>query len=570
MKTAIGYIRCSTDEQTVDSVPRQRKEIEAWAQANGYHINDFFIDDGVSGTIPLGERPAGSRLMLEIERHRAVQFVIIWEYSRWGRDADSEQIYFWELYLNRHNVKLISLDNPELTFKSAMERGIMRFVQRQTSSQENKSKSLRSYSGGKRNIELGYLNTNTPPFGYVRAAKNIVTGETRPLLPLELVQKHFEKPFLLISTPEAAIMRRIFKMRTDRTSIRKIAQTLNNEGIPSPKGKLWRKNVLNRMISNPVYYGAACWGKTTSSRILAYDNGTQIPRGIRHFLRPTEKSNWQINENAGIPAIVSKELWERANSVCLVEQKSRGKASSSQYLLSGLIFDEASGSAMVGSGGRYYRRKDNSILHKRYYVNNNWHSQGTTNGIKRINAEPLEQKISKIIRDNLLDGKIASSLESILEDHFKEEGDAHSAAREIRSLELQIAEKEKGLANLAKAIQYAADVESLIPSLRAVELEKRVLESRKENLIKRRHEKPQMSTKDIGRFVSGFLMRFEAVFADSPIEQRKVLVQQWVERIEVFEKHGQKKARASMRLIPKTSDGEPVFKDLMLSGPCRT
>jgi DNA invertase Pin-like site-specific DNA recombinase len=135
------------------------------------HNTGVFVDDGVTGAIPLGERPAGSRLIETVKRTPETQFVISWEYSRWGRDADPEQIYFWELLLNRHYVKLISLDNPELTFKTAMERGIMRFVQRQASSQENKSKSLRSYSGGKRNIELGYLNTNTPPLALSGCAR---------------------------------------------------------------------------------------------------------------------------------------------------------------------------------------------------------------------------------------------------------------------------------------------------------------------------------------------------------------------------------------------------------------
>lgn len=104
-----------------------------------------------------------------------------------------------------------------------------------------------------------------------------------------------------VNESEAEIVTRIFELRAKSTSVRRIAQTLNEDSIPSQEGKLWRKNVLNRMIANPVYYGAACWGKTTSSRILAYKNGVRVPSKIQKFLRPIDRKQWTLNENAGLP-----------------------------------------------------------------------------------------------------------------------------------------------------------------------------------------------------------------------------------------------------------------------------
>lgn len=300
-----------------------------------------------------------------------------------------------------------------------MERGIMRFVQRQTSSQENKSKSLRSYSGGRRNIELGYLNTNTPPYGYVRAAKNLATGEVRELKNGETIQKRLEKTFLALQKENAQIVERIFDLRVKGTSIRRIAQILNRESIPSAQGKLWWKNVLNRIIANPVYYGAACWGKTTSSRIMAYENGQHVPSRIQKYSRPIEKSRWVINDQAGIPSIVSKEILEKSNTVCLVEQKHRGKSASSQYLLSGLVFDELSSSAMVGRDGGHYRRKDNTVTKKRYYVNNNWHCQGVLTGLRSVDAGVLEQKVVQAIKEDLVNPTLLRKLETLIDRYFK-------------------------------------------------------------------------------------------------------------------------------------------------------
>lgn len=571
MKIALGYIRCSSDEQTQDSVPRQRAEIERWAQTNGYMVREFFIDDGVSGTIPLGERQAGSKLIEEIERTKDTQYVIIWEYSRWGRDADAEQIYFWELYINRLGVKLISLDNPELTFKPAMERGIMRFVQRQTSSQENKSKSLRSYSGGRRNIELGYLNTNTPPYGYVRAAKNLTTAEIRILREGETVQKRLEKPFLSINEGEATIINRIFEMRASGTSIHRIAQILNEESVPSPKGKRWRKNVLNRMIANPAYYGAACWGKTTSSRILAYENGQHVPSKIKKYSRPIERSQWVINEQAGIPLIVSKEVWQKANAVRLVEQKHRGKSSLSQYLLSGLVFDELSGSAMVGSDGGHYRRKDNTMTKKRYYVNNNWHSQGVLVGLRSVDAELLEQKVIRAIREDFTNPTLLRKVETLVSRYSEDKRKLSDSGNQLRRIDQKIEEKDKAIKNLLTAIQRANDIETLLPALRAVEKEKKALESEKAMIAGAQMKVSAIpSPKEMGRLVAEFFLRFEQVFPQAPIEEKKQLIRQWVNRIDVLERNGKKVAKAMMNLLPKSGEFKLLYEESVLSGPCRT
>lgn len=570
MKPSLAYIRCSSDEQTADSVPRQRAEIERWSTSNGYHVQDVFIDDGVSGTIPLGERPAGSKLIKEIERRLDVQFVIIWEYSRWGRDADPEQIYFWELYLNRLNVKLISLDNPELTFRSAMERGIMRFVQRQASSQENKSKSLRSYSGAKRNIELGYLNTNTPPYGYSRAAKNLSTGEVRVLARGETIQKRLEKPYLAICEAEVSIVRRIFEMRAKGLSIRRIAQLLNEETVPSPKNKLWRKNVLNRIIANPVYYGAACWGKTTSSRIMAYENGTRIRPGIRKFLRATDSSGWILNEHAGLPAIVDKALWMKANSVTSTERRVRGRTRSSGYLLSGLVYDSETRSAMVGSNGGQYRRKDQTVLKKRYYVNSNWHSQGILRGVRSVDADALEVRMVELLSDYLKDGRIAGRLEDTLLRYIDSRKAESENGKEAQRLSNLIAERDAAIANLVRAIEGAPEVSALVVALKAAQREKEVLEvQRMGNPGSGQKWKKLPSKAEIGQIVARFLVRFEEVFSGAEIEEKKGLIRQWVEKIEISQSQPRKKARAVVRLLPRIPEFDAISIESVLCGPCR-
>jgi putative DNA-invertase from lambdoid prophage Rac len=60
-----AYARVSTSEQSSngDSLATQRQQIEGYAMMKGWHIAEFFIDGGVSGSVPFADRPEGKRLL---------------------------------------------------------------------------------------------------------------------------------------------------------------------------------------------------------------------------------------------------------------------------------------------------------------------------------------------------------------------------------------------------------------------------------------------------------------------------------------------------------------------------
>ncbi len=67
--SAVGYVRCSTDQQE-DSPEQQKKAIEAFAQKYNYSIEHWYIDFGKSGTT-FEQRPEFQKL------RRAVKLVRI-------------------------------------------------------------------------------------------------------------------------------------------------------------------------------------------------------------------------------------------------------------------------------------------------------------------------------------------------------------------------------------------------------------------------------------------------------------------------------------------------------------
>ena len=80
---AVGYLRVSTEEQTIEN---QRMAIERWARDNGYLVVKYYEDQARSGAIPPLRREGFRRMIEEVStmnpRPRAV---LVYELSRVGR-----------------------------------------------------------------------------------------------------------------------------------------------------------------------------------------------------------------------------------------------------------------------------------------------------------------------------------------------------------------------------------------------------------------------------------------------------------------------------------------------------
>src|SRR5918994_4127590 len=64
-----GYVRVSTAEQASngESLATQQQQITGYAMMKGWPVGSFFIEGGVSGSIPLAERPEGQRLLATVK-----------------------------------------------------------------------------------------------------------------------------------------------------------------------------------------------------------------------------------------------------------------------------------------------------------------------------------------------------------------------------------------------------------------------------------------------------------------------------------------------------------------------
>jgi len=69
MRVAL-YVRVSTQDQAAsgDSLDTQRRQCEGYAMMKGLDVSAVFVEAGISGSIPLADRPEGARMLASLSK----------------------------------------------------------------------------------------------------------------------------------------------------------------------------------------------------------------------------------------------------------------------------------------------------------------------------------------------------------------------------------------------------------------------------------------------------------------------------------------------------------------------
>lgn len=88
MTHALAYTRVSTSEQAQEgvSLDAQEARIRAYCTLRGLTLADVYREEGVSGTVPLADRPVGQQLLAALAGG-AAQVVIVTQLDRLGRST---------------------------------------------------------------------------------------------------------------------------------------------------------------------------------------------------------------------------------------------------------------------------------------------------------------------------------------------------------------------------------------------------------------------------------------------------------------------------------------------------
>ena len=310
------YARVSTDkDEQLNSLENQVQYYTELIQSkpNWTYIPGY-IDEGISGT-STKKRDSFNRMIADAKAG-CFDFIITKEISRFSRSTLDSIKYTQELL--EHDVGVLFQNDNINTLDSDSEFRLV--VMAGVAQDEVRKLSERLKFGFRQAVKNGHVLGNDRLWGYDK--KNCI---------------------LTINEAEAPVIRRIFDLYANQQmGIRRISQTLYDEGYTSRQGNAFNVLTIRHVLQNPKYKGWYCANK---SQTVDYRSKRKV------FL---DESEWVMYPDASIPAIVPEELWDRANALYRhrseeQRQKANGASYHNRYPYSGKIVCEEHGTS-------YYRQ----------------------------------------------------------------------------------------------------------------------------------------------------------------------------------------------------------------------
>jgi site-specific DNA recombinase len=317
------YCRVSSDEQaekgTIEAqISYAKRYLELHGPEHNIDMNDgfeFYIDEGVSGTIPLVDRPAGVRLLTDAKK-RKFKILFVYRLDRLARSV-KHVLDTYDLLESKE----IALKSMTEAFDTGTPTGkFFMTLLASIAALERDTILERTQLGKDRNAKDGKWVSGAPPFGY----------------------RIGDDGKLIIFEPEAETVRLIFKLYTEGMTMVELAKYLNAKGVITPA---MSKRTKNQSIGK--------WHAGHISIILK----TRTYTGIYHYLKRSKRNRETIEIT--VPTVIEPELFDDIQKKIFANSdNARGKRGR-LYLLRGVIFCGHCGRAMIGNSGgtnkSYYR-----------------------------------------------------------------------------------------------------------------------------------------------------------------------------------------------------------------------
>ena len=261
---AVAYYRHSAQDRQENSIPIQRNQVREWAEKNGIEIIEEFADAGKSGLNAEG-RPAFNDMMDHwVAKRNDFQYILCLDVSRWGRFQDIDLSAQYSAMCKKHGKTVIYTTIGKPRENDPLYPVYVQF-ERFRAAQYSKELSDKVWRGCVRIVEQGYWPGGNPPY----ALSRLLLDESRePLHILEPGQRKGiqNQRVTLTEGPaeEVVVIRRIFhEFVEEHRSEHRIAEGLNQQGIPSPGGRLWTGGLVVNRLRNERYAGTLIYNRTS-------------------------------------------------------------------------------------------------------------------------------------------------------------------------------------------------------------------------------------------------------------------------------------------------------------------
>ncbi len=510
------YARYSTDMQRDASIADQLRNCKRYvSDQRDWHVVSEYHDQAISGS--KADRPGYQELLAAGERDE-YDLIVVDEVSRLWRDQQEQ----WRAVnrLRFIGVDIVGVGDGIDTRREGFE--LLLAIHGAINESERKKIAYRTHRGLTGLAENG-ASCGGRSYGY--RSKAILDPVKKDAQGRPEVREYRK----VLVPEEADVVRRIFQWFAEGQSPFSIADRLNADGIPSPRGGKWARSAIYGdrrtgvgILNNVLYRGLLVWNRSKWVRNPETGKRKRVER---------DASEWITVEQPDL-RIISDDLWRRVQAK-MHRGDSRGaavkqgiaKAKRSggpypRYLLSGLL--------QCGVCGGKYTAVD------RYRYGCATHKE------RGEHACPNALKVPRALAEKLL-------LEGLKEQLFTNErlrlferetarllSEARkSSAPDAKAARTRLKALDKEIANLTAAIREVGLSPALRDELRAAEREKEELGKRLATT--------QTKTPDIPRILPAAAKRFremvvelEKTLAAEPVRARSLLEELLPRRIRLM------------------------------------
>lgn len=514
-------LRVSSRQQLHDDdIPIQRAEAKQYiAKHTDWVFDKEYLEKGISAYHNGVEDREVLQDIMQDAKNGEFDILLAYMSDRIGRQ---EEYSFYVAELNRLGIEVWTIKDGQLKTEEHIDK-LLNYIRFWQNEGESKKTGMRVHDTMVEMVKDGKFVGGKAPYGYKLVLSGEISNHGRALHKLVIVSE------------QAEIVRQIYSYAVNQgMGFQKIANTLNENGVPAPILEKWKNGTVRSILTNPIYMGYVSYNR----RKNGHANSTRLDRREWTYAR---EQNPEIT-------IVPQETWERAQEIrearkkqinesrqatneLYMEQHNVPFSTRGKLALTGIVYCGYCGKRLKNTGYANHWTSKKTGEEKVSYVGR----YGCPNQCKprsSYSQEYLESIVFATVEtylENLKKIDISSELEDMQSQQSKSiEREVKELEKEIKNLVSDIATLEEKLPDAIRG-DFAFSVDKLSAIIKDKESRKNELESSKKRL-KKQLEEISVQSEEMKQFVA-IMPKWNELFRESDTQTKQMLISTLVDKI---------------------------------------